>query len=147
MLGQLLHYFQNGQAEMSKTSAYIYAVGLVACSLLYTLVAYPYMLGLLHLGMKIRIACCSLIYRKILKLNKTALAQTTIGQVVNLLSNDVARFDIAVMYIHDIWMGPLETIICTYLMYRQIGISAVIGVVFIVLIFPVQSELHSTSSN
>lgn len=98
------------------------------------------MLGVLHLGMKIRVACCSLIYRKALKLSKTALGETTAGQVVNLLSNDVNRFDVAVLFAHQLWVGPLETIVCTYLMYLQVGISAVFGVLALIMFIPFQSK-------
>lgn len=98
------------------------------------------MMGVLHLGMKLRVACCSLIYRKSLRLSKTALRETTAGQVVNLLSNDVNRFDVAVIFAHLLWVGPLETVLVTYLMYQQVGYSAVIGVVFMLLFIPLQSK-------
>lgn len=101
---------------------------------------HPYMMGVLHLGMKLRVACCSLIYRKSLKLSKTALGNTTAGQVVNLLSNDVNRFDVAVIFAHQLWVGPLETVLVTYLMYQQVGVSAVIGVGFLLMFIPLQSE-------
>lgn len=98
------------------------------------------MLGVLHLGMKIRVSCCSLIYRKSLKLSKTALGETTAGQVVNLLSNDVNRFDVAVLFAHQLWVGPFETIICTYMMYLQVGVSAAFGVLVLIMFIPFQSK-------
>lgn len=95
-------------------------------------------MGVLHVGMKMRVACCSLIYRKSLKLSKAALGYTTAGQIVNLLSNDVNRFDVAVIFAHQLWVGPLETILITYFMYQEVGISAVIGVLFLLMFIPLQ---------
>lgn len=82
---------------------------------------HPFVLGQLHCGMKIRVAVCSMIYRKALKLSKNALGDTTAGQVVNLISNDVARLDLCIMFVHYLWVGPLETIVITYLMYREVS--------------------------
>ena len=92
---------------MSQLEAYIYASGVVLCSAVYTFTHHPYFFGVMHLGMKIRVASCSLLYRfvcglssyltslhplrKALKLSNSALGQTTVGQMVNLLSNDVNR--------------------------------------------------------
>lgn len=68
-----------------------------------------------------------------------ALAQTTAGQVVNLLSNDVNRFDYAFIFSHFIWLLPLQAILVCYLIYLKIGYAAIIGVVGIVLqTIPVQ---------
>ncbi|EAT33881.1 AAEL013848-PA, partial [Aedes aegypti] len=100
----------------------------------------------LHLGMKLRVAACSMIYRKSLRLSKTALGDTTAGQVVNLLSNDVGRLDLAVLFVHYLWIGPLETIVVTYLMYREIGISAVFGVIFLLMFIPLQAYLGKKTS-
>lgn len=61
--------------------------------------------------------------------------------MVNLLSNDVNRFDVAVIFAHQLWVGPLETVLVTYLMYQQVGVSAVIGVVFLLMFIPLQSKL------
>lgn len=78
------------------------------------------MLGIMHLGMKMRVAVCSLIYRKALRLSHTALGDTSIGQMVNLLSNDVGRFDSVLNNIHYLWLGPLELIVVSYLMYEKV---------------------------
>lgn len=101
--------------------AELYAAGLMAGSVFTVFCAHPYMLGVLHLGMKMRIALCSLIYRKALRLSRTALGDTTIGQVVNLLSNDVGRFDTVLINVHYLWMAPLELIVVTYLMFEQVS--------------------------
>lgn len=139
-LGQLIAYYIPNQTAISEQAAYLYAGGVILCSLANVFVNHPFMMGMLHLGMKMRVACCSLIYRKALKLSKTALRETTAGQVVNLLSNDVNRFDIAVLFAHQLWVGPLQTILVTYFMYEQVGVSAVIGVLFLLMFIPLQSK-------
>ncbi|XP_066258777.1 ATP-binding cassette sub-family C member 4-like isoform X1 [Euwallacea similis] len=141
LLGQLIQFYMPNHLEISLDQAFWYAGGVVLCSLSNVLISHPYMMGVCHLGMKMRIACCSLIYRKSLRLSKTALGQTTVGQVVNLLSNDVNRFDVAMIFAHHLWLGPVQTALCTYLMYLQVGISAVIGVVALIVFIPLQIYL------
>ena len=62
------------------------------------------------------------------------------GRVINLLSNDFAKFDLAICFIHDLWKGPLETLLLGYLIYREIGASGIIGIVFILSFIPIQCE-------
>lgn len=139
-VGKLINFFRPNQTEISERDAYLYAGAVIGCSLVNVFVTHPYMMAILHMGMKLRVGCCSLIYRKALKLSKTALRETTVGQVVNLLSNDVNRFDIAIAYIHYLWLGPLESIIVTYFMYQQIGVSAIIGVISLLMFIPLQGK-------
>lgn len=135
-LGGLLRYYSG--EDSSSTDAYLFAGGIILCSAINIFVIHPYMMAILHMGMKMRVACCSLIYRKALKLSKTALGATTIGQAVNLLSNDVNRFDVAIIFLHYLWIGPLETIIVTYFMYKQVGVAAIIGVASLLMFIPLQ---------
>ncbi|KAF5283714.1 hypothetical protein FQR65_LT13749 [Abscondita terminalis] len=139
LLGKLISYYTPNESNITKAEAYGYAGGVIGCSLLSVLIVNPYQINVLHIGMKIRVACCSLIYRKCLRLSKTSMAKTTIGQMVNLLSNDVNRFDVAVLFAHYFWIGPIQAIICTYFMYEEVGYSALIGVLSLLLLIPLQS--------
>lgn len=104
------------------------------------------MLTQLHVGMKMRIAACSMIYRKSLRLTKNVLGDTTTGQVVNLLSNDVSRLELAVLFVHYLWVGPLEVVIVFFVMYREIQISAIFGILFLLLFVPLQIVLGKLNS-
>ncbi|XP_043286728.1 probable multidrug resistance-associated protein lethal(2)03659 [Venturia canescens] len=143
-LGRLLQYYSG--ENPSSLDAYLFAGGVVLCSAVNIFVMHPYMMAILHMGMKMRVACCSLIYRKALKLSKTALGETTIGQAVNLLSNDVNRFDVSLIFFHYLWIGPLETIVLTYFMYQEVGLAAVIGVASLLMFIPLQGFLGQRSS-
>ena len=120
-----MEYWTPG-SSMTLRDAYLYATGVVLCSATYTFTHHPYLFGVMHTGMKIRVAACSLLYRKALKLSNPALGQTTVGQMVNLLSNDVNRFDLTVKFNHYLWCGPLQLIIVTSLLYQRIGPSALV---------------------
>lgn len=137
-LGGLVSYYSPDNRDLTRETAYIYAGIVVGCALVNVLVNSHTTLGIQHIGMKIRVSVCSLLYRKSLRLSKTALGETTIGQVVNLLSNDVDRFDGAVGLLHNLWIGPLVTAVATYFMYQEIGASAVIGVFCILVFIPFQ---------
>lgn len=87
------------------------ALLLVVSTMLATILSQPYFFQTVHIGMKCRVAACHLIYRKALKLSQSALSETTAGQMVNLLSNDVNRFDQVTMSIPYLWIAPLQGVI------------------------------------
>lgn len=45
-----------------------------------------------------------------MKLSKKSVANTSAGYIVNLLSNDVSRFDYALAMVHYIWLLPIQVI-------------------------------------
>lgn len=64
-LGGLLSYFSPGQTTITKNYAYLYAMGIILCALIPVMIFQPFILFIFQIGMKIRIACCSLLYRKV----------------------------------------------------------------------------------
>ncbi|CAH1117973.1 unnamed protein product [Phaedon cochleariae] len=90
--------------------------------------------GLTVVGMKVRVAVSSLIYRKITKLNQTSLGETAAGQVVNILSNDVNRFDLVVLSLHSLWALPIQVALLTYFLWRQVQISCLAGILSMIII-------------
>ncbi|XP_059490449.1 probable multidrug resistance-associated protein lethal(2)03659 [Neocloeon triangulifer] len=145
LLGQLIRYF-TPMSGIEKDEAYWYAAGVILCSGISIVTLHPYMLGIMHIGMQMRVAACSLIYRKALRLSHQAMGQTTAGQVVNLLSNDVNRFDVVPIFMHYLWVGPLQTAVVSYLMYSKMGWSALMGVATLLLTIPLQGWLGKKTS-
>ncbi|CAG4922635.1 unnamed protein product [Colias eurytheme] len=101
-------------------------------------------LGQSRVGMRVRIACCSLIYRKILKLNRIGLSNTEPGQVINLMSNDVNRFDVAATFLNCMWVMPIVVIVVSYLVWQHIqwAMFAALAVIFLQTVF-VQAYLSN----
>jgi hypothetical protein len=76
-----------------------------------------------------------------LRLSKSVSNDGVGGKIVNLLSNDVSRFDIALAFLHDLWKGPLEALLLGYFIYREIGVAGIIGMAFLLSFIPLQGNL------
>lgn len=99
------------------------------------------------IGARMRIACCSAIYRKTLRMSKKSAGQTPAGYLVNLLSNDVSRLDYGFIFAHYIWILPLQSCLICYLLWRNVKWAAFVGVVgLLVKTIPVQTGLSRLSS-
>ncbi|XP_041674410.1 probable multidrug resistance-associated protein lethal(2)03659 [Drosophila eugracilis] len=126
--------------------AQIYGLTLILTTLFSVLMFHPFMMGMMHLAMKMRVAVSTAIYRKALRLSRTALGDTTTGQVVNLISNDLGRFDRALIHFHFLWLGPLELLISLYFLYQQIGIASLYGIGILILYLPLQTFMSRLTS-
>ncbi|XP_044268134.1 probable multidrug resistance-associated protein lethal(2)03659 [Tribolium madens] len=146
LIGGLLAYYDPNQAEITKPMAYLYATGIIGISFVNIMIMHSYFFGLQQLGMKIRVACCSLLYRKALRLSKSSLIDTTIGQTVNLMSNDVNRFDFLIMHIHHLVIAPLEALVVIYLLYTTVNPAALAGAGLLLIFVPLQLYLGKRTS-
>ncbi|XP_072387967.1 ATP-binding cassette sub-family C member 4-like [Diabrotica undecimpunctata] len=138
MLGGVLDYYTPGSTK-TKLEAYFYGAGMVLMSLTSSILMNQYMTNAAHAGMKVRSSVCALMYRKATRLSRTALGDTPAGKVVNLLSNDVARFDFASMMIHQLWIGPVSTIPVIYFLYQRAQLPGIAGILVILIMSPLQA--------
>ncbi|XP_070142244.1 probable multidrug resistance-associated protein lethal(2)03659 [Drosophila kikkawai] len=118
ILLKFISYFTYGLESIE--TAYLYAGGLILSTWLNVIFRHPTMCGLWNLSFRARVSLSSMIYRKSLRLSTTALGAATSGHVVNLISNDVSRLDSNILFTHFLWIGPLQTVLVTYLMYLQV---------------------------
>jgi len=92
-LGVVLRYFENPNGDISRTQAMLCAGGIVLCSAIFISVNHINLACSRRIGFRMRVASCTLMYRKSTRLSRAALGKTTVGQIVNIMSNDVNRFD------------------------------------------------------
>ncbi|KAJ8713562.1 hypothetical protein PYW07_013932 [Mythimna separata] len=122
-LAIFINYFSNEKTPETYRTAHIFNFLMNLCSTMSALLYNHTQLSQGRVGMRIRIACCSLMYRKILKLNRAGLSQTEPGQVINLMSNDVNRFDMVTLYLNHIWISPIVLPVVCYLVWQHVGIA------------------------
>jgi len=54
------------------------------------------------------------------------------------MSNDVIRFDLTIVYIGYVFTGPLETIMVTYFLWKEVGVASILGVATFIVFIPLQ---------
>ncbi|XP_017890591.1 multidrug resistance-associated protein 4-like [Ceratina calcarata] len=145
LLGGLLRYFKKGTTETYE-AALLYAGGICIATAVNVVTLNQAIFGAFHVGARIRVATCSLVYRKALRLSKTALGETAPGKVVNLVANDVNRFDLVSIFIHHMWSAPLSAIIIAYFLYTEAGYAGLIGIAAVFVVVPIQSYTGKLSS-
>lgn len=66
-----------------------------------------------------------------MRLSKSSTNITTPGQIINLLSNDVARFEQLFVAVHYIWILPIQGALITFMIWKSVGIASLAGVFLI----------------
>lgn len=133
-------YYMPEEIEITEQLAYVYASVIAFSSVISSLTAHNYMQRMQHIGMCARVATCSLIYRKCLKLSRRSLVNTTTGKMVNLLSNDVNRFDMSISQLMSLVMSPVLISVIVYAMYAYVGPTACAGIITYIAYLPLQSK-------
>ncbi|XP_067134117.1 ATP-binding cassette sub-family C member 4-like, partial [Centruroides vittatus] len=137
LIGILIDYFDNQTAD-TETIARLSAAGVCMCLFLYMLCIHSLLFNTQRLDMQLRAACCSVIYRKALRLSHSSISESTIGQMVNLLSNDVDRFDKFIFLSYYVIIAPLQAIIIVAMLWQYIGPAILAGVFVLFLYIPLQ---------
>lgn len=89
---------------------------------------------------KLRAAICKLIYKKSMRLSQTSLHDTSPGKLVNLLSNDVSRFQAVSSTMNALWVSPLVTVTAMVLLWQEIQWAGIFGSIIFFAMMPLQSE-------
>uniref|UniRef100_A0A8C7QWV3 Multidrug resistance-associated protein 4 n=1 Tax=Oncorhynchus mykiss TaxID=8022 RepID=A0A8C7QWV3_ONCMY len=140
-LGKLIQYFEKYDPDNMDAlyEAFGYAAGISLSTVALTVLQIHYYYHVLRTGMKIRVAMCHMIYNKALCLSSAAMGRTTTGQIVNLLSNDVNRFDEVTTNLHYLWIAPLQAVVVISLLWYEIGPSCLAGVAVLLFLMPLQT--------
>ncbi|XP_047534615.1 uncharacterized protein LOC125069235 [Vanessa atalanta] len=143
LFSELLSYWSaNASQSITRQEAGFYAIGMLALNLVGALSQHHNSLFVTRFSLKMKVACSSLIYRKILRMNQVSISEVAAGKLVNILSNDVARFDMAFMFLHYLWLVPVQLAIVLYFLYGAGGYAPYVGLFGVVLlVLPIQAGL------
>ncbi|KAK9869795.1 hypothetical protein WA026_003526 [Henosepilachna vigintioctopunctata] len=138
ILMQILKYYIPGQTAISENEAYIYVATLIVFIFITSISGHNYVIRMQQLGIKLRVAISSLIYRKTLRLSKFAMNNTSSGQIINMLSNDIRSFDYVMADFYLLIIAPTELVADAVLLYFLLGKTALVGIAFMIAFIPLQ---------
>lgn len=77
-----------------------------------------------------------------LRLSQKSLGDAAAGKVINLLANDVQRFDYVATALHHFWVTPIVVGVLTYLLWREVAIFSLVGILSMLLLtLPIQGKM------
>jgi hypothetical protein len=138
-LKTIINYFTPNQTSTTEQQALLSGLIIVLSIFLRALIFHIMVLELSSFGVKIRIACCSLVYRKLLKLKCATIQKVSLGRIVNMLSNDAERFDNGFTFLHQIWSGPIKMVAAIGFLIFSYGYNSTVGLTAPVVYLLVQS--------
>lgn len=147
VFAELLSYW-SVEATITRLEASYYALALLGINFINMMCQHHNSLFVARFGLKVKVACSSLVYRKLLRMDQVALGDVSGGKLVNLLSNDVARFDYAFMFLHYLWVVPVQAAVVLYFLYYiSAGYAPFVGFFgVVILILPIQAGLTKLTS-
>ena len=74
-----------------------------------------------------------------MRLNNSARRQSTVGEIVNLMSVDAQRFMDLMPYVQLMWSAPLQMVLAIFFLWQTIGVSVLAGIGVMVLLIPVNA--------
>ncbi|KAJ4879998.1 ABC transporter C family member 1 [Raphanus sativus] len=65
------------------------------------------------------------------------------GKITNLMTTDAESLQQICQSLHTMWSAPFRIIVALVLLYQQLGVASLIGALFLVLMFPIQTVIIS----
>lgn len=136
LLGGLLSTGTNDALAEEERSqqAYYYAGALFATTVLASIAGVQFNWKISVVTIKMRTSLVSAIYAK--GLNAKGLDEAT-PEILNLMSTDTDRIVNSCISFHSFWSIPFQLFATLYLLYTQIGIAFIFGVIFAVILIPI----------
>ena len=92
-----------------------------------SLLLHQYFHRVFIMGMHWRGIMVSAVFAKALRLSNSARRDTTVGEIVNLMSVDAQRFQDVATYICMMWSSPMQIALSLYFLWRILGPSVLAG--------------------
>ena len=135
--------FMETPDTVSMVSGYMYAALLALSAFAGSLCSCHFNLLMTELGIKVRAALVTAVYDKTVTVSRSSLATFSTGQIINFMSTDTDRVNNFGPSVHAAWSLPFQFTVTLVLLYQQVGVSFLAGVIITVLLVPVNKAIAS----
>uniref|UniRef100_A0A8C9H2B1 ATP binding cassette subfamily C member 10 n=1 Tax=Piliocolobus tephrosceles TaxID=591936 RepID=A0A8C9H2B1_9PRIM len=136
LLSLLVGFLEEGQEPLSR--GLLYALGLASGAVLGAVLQNQYGYEVCKVKLQARGAVLNILYRKALQLGPS---RPPTGEALNLLGTDSERLLNFAGSFHEAWGLPLQLAITLYLLYQQVGVAFVGGLILALLLVPVNKVI------
>jgi len=144
MMIQFVESYSTDNVEQQEEWKGYFYVALLFCTLtLQSLLTSQYFERMFVIGVKVRTVLVAALYKKSLKISSAAKKESTVGEIVNLMSVDVQKFMDLLPYVNVLWSSLLQIALATYFIYQELGWPAFIGVGILFISMPLNGYLAS----
>ncbi|XP_042394595.1 putative ABC transporter C family member 15 isoform X2 [Zingiber officinale] len=119
--------FLGGERQHGLKSGYLIATAFLCAKLVETVCQRQWVFGARQLGMRLRAALISHIYKKGLVLSNQSHQSHTSGEIINYMVVDIQRVTDVMWYSNIIWMLPVQISLAMYVLYKNLGVGALAG--------------------
>lgn len=147
LLNCLVSYIEDADAAADQSNpdsiwqGYAYVGGMFCAVFIGALANSHFNMKMAEVNLKIRAALITSIYRKTIQLRQTTLGRFSAGEIINFMSTDTDRIVNFCPSFHAFWSLPVQVAVTLYLLYQQIGVAFLAGVLFAILLIPINRLL------
>ncbi|RHZ23852.1 hypothetical protein DYB37_005666 [Aphanomyces astaci] len=135
----IIEFLSDPTAELS--TGLQYALAIFVSGVVQSFSLRQYFFLCFETGLRFRSAVVTAVYQKSLVLAASARAKKSTGEITNLMSVDAQRLQDITNYLHAIWYALFQIIISSYLLYLQLGVAFLAGVIVMLLIIPTTAAI------
>ena len=123
----------------------VIGIGIVAafvvCSVVQIVSLQAFCRVVFRTGLDWKVSCMTLIYHRAINLSQKSLSAPDMspGRILNMMSADVERINVAPLYLQYAWSSPLQIAVGLALLYRLVGWCAFGGVAVLAISIPLQA--------
>ncbi|XP_050385173.1 putative ABC transporter C family member 15 [Argentina anserina] len=116
--------FLTEKRTRSLGSGYILALAFLGAKMVETIAQRQWIFGARQLGLRLRAALISQIFKKGLRLSSLSRQSHTSGEVINYMSVDIQRITDLIWFLNIIWMMPIQISLAIYILHTNLGMGS-----------------------